>query len=118
MTLYMQSGGINMSGGAMVNLTASAGGPYSGILIFQDRNNTSAANLTGGATQIMNGVLYFPNAAMRYTGGSSTTATSSQKSNDNPQQLHQRGRIDAVHWHPEWRVPDRIGRLRHRSSAE
>ncbi len=75
-TLYLQSGSISMAGGATINLGASTSGPYQGILIYQDRQNSSGANLSGGASQIMNGVLYFPNASLSYSGGSGTNATS------------------------------------------
>jgi hypothetical protein len=64
-----------MAGGATVNLSASTSGPYQGVLIYQDRQDTSSANLSGGASQIMNGVLYFPSAPLSYSGGSSTSAT-------------------------------------------
>jgi len=64
-----------MSGGATVALTAPSSGDYQGILFFQDRADTTAATLVGGTDQAMNGALYFPAAALSYTGGSSTVAT-------------------------------------------
>jgi hypothetical protein len=74
-TIYIQTGGISMAGGASVNLTAPSSGTYQGILFFQDRSDTTASTLVGGTGQLMNGVLYFPKANLTYTGGSSTNAT-------------------------------------------
>jgi Flp pilus assembly protein TadG len=74
-TIYIETGGVNMAGGATVDLTAPSSGYYQGILMFQARTNTTMSNLVGGTGQLMNGVLYFPAAQLRYTGGSSTAAT-------------------------------------------
>lgn len=74
-TIYIQSGGVNMSGGATVGLTAPSSGQWQGILFYQDRHDTTASTLVGGTNQLMNGVLYFPAAHLNYTGGSGTSAT-------------------------------------------
>ena len=74
-TIYLQSGGVTMSGGATVGLNAPSSGAWQGILFFQDRADTTASTLVGGTGQTMNGALYFPAAHLTYTGGSSTTAT-------------------------------------------
>jgi hypothetical protein len=74
-TIYIQSGGVSMAGGATVSMTAPSSGTWQGILFFQDRADTTASNLVGGTAQAMNGVLYFPKAALTFTGGSSTVAT-------------------------------------------
>jgi hypothetical protein len=74
-TLYIETGGVTMDGGATVDLTAPSSGYYQGILLFQARNNTTQSTMVGGTGQLMNGVLYLPAARLRYTGGSSTTAT-------------------------------------------
>lgn len=73
-TIYIQSGGVSMSGGASVSLTAPTSGSWQGILFYQDRADTSDSNLVGGTGQLMNGVLYFPSAHLTYTGGSSVSA--------------------------------------------
>jgi hypothetical protein len=75
-TIYLQTGGVNMAGGATVNLSAPTSGTWQGILFYQDRANTTDSTLVGGTTQLMNGVLYFPSAHLNYTGGSSVTGTS------------------------------------------
>jgi hypothetical protein len=74
-TIYIQTGAVSMSGGATVSLRAPDSGPWQGILFYQDRADTTASSLVGGATQLMNGVLYFPGAHLDYTGGSGVTAT-------------------------------------------
>ncbi len=74
-TIYINSGGVNMTGGASVSLTAPSSGDWQGILFFQNRNDTTASSLVGGDTQTMNGALYFPAAHLDYTGGSSVNAT-------------------------------------------
>jgi hypothetical protein len=74
-TIYIEAGGVVMTGGATVNLTAPSSGTYQGILFYQDRSDTTPSTLVGGTGQLMNGVLYFPAANLTYTGGSSTNAT-------------------------------------------
>lgn len=64
-----------MAGGATVSLTAPTSGQWQGILFYQDRSDSTASTLVGGTSQSMNGVLYFPDAGLTYTGGSSTVAT-------------------------------------------
>ncbi len=74
-TIYLQTGAVNMAGGATANLTAPTSGTWQGILFYQDRGNTSESTLVGGTSQLMNGVLYFPTAHLNYTGGSAVNAT-------------------------------------------
>jgi Flp pilus assembly protein TadG len=85
---------INISGGSIANLSAPTsqltgvtGGPWEGILFFQDRgicagtsfcdaagstsgNQNTVSGASGAAFQ---GVLYFPNTPVVYSGGSSGT---------------------------------------------
>jgi len=74
-TIYIQSGGVTMAGGASVSLSAPTTGTWQGILFYQDRANTTDSSLVGGTGQQMNGVLYFPDAHLTYTGGSNVVAT-------------------------------------------
>ena len=64
-----------MAGGATANLTAPTTGDWQGILFFQARGDTTASTLVGGTGQALNGALYFPSAALTFTGGSSLTST-------------------------------------------
>ena len=72
--IYLQSGGVSMAGGAVVNLTAPSTGTWQGVLFYQDRADTASSTLVGGTAQLMNGVLYFPSANRTSTGGSGTAA--------------------------------------------
>jgi len=74
-TIYIQSGGVTMTGGATVSLTAPTTGSWQGILFYQDRADTTDSNLVGGSGQLMNGVLYFPDNHLTYTGGTAVNAT-------------------------------------------
>ncbi len=64
---------ISVSGGATVSLDAPLGGPLPGILFYQDRNAPSNVThrFTGGANMDLEGILYFPNQAVKFAGGTS-----------------------------------------------
>jgi hypothetical protein len=71
--LYIASGSVNMAGGANVNVIAPTSGPYKGFAIFQPSSNTSAMSLTGGSTQVFQGAVYAPGAALSFKGGVSVS---------------------------------------------
>lgn len=72
-------GQVNINGGAQLNLSAPTGGPYNGILMYQDRRASPTAAgkniINGGADSVLSGAFYFPrqqldikgNATMRFT---------------------------------------------------
>ncbi len=66
-------GSVNMSNGVSVTLSAETSGSYLGVLFYQDRSITSAANATfaGGATEALTGSLYFPTTAVSFSNGTS-----------------------------------------------
>jgi len=75
-------GAPSISGTPTVNMVAPTSGTTSGIAIFQQRttctgngngNGSCPAALQGGSTQNINGAIYFPNNAISYAGGSSTS---------------------------------------------
>jgi len=76
-TFYNTAGGgyafkpFNFHNGANVNLSAPVSGPFTGILLFQDRAIVSALvnNFIGGTTIFLNGSLYLPTTAVLYSGG-------------------------------------------------
>ncbi len=70
---------ITISGGAKVILSAPSDGPLPGILFYQDRNTTAniTHNLTGGADMQLNGIIYFPNTDLNFTGGATLTQSAS-----------------------------------------
>jgi Flp pilus assembly protein TadG len=69
-TLYASGGGISISGSGIWNLSATESGPYQGILIYQDRGNTTGSTVVGTTGSSIGGVLYFPAASLTFTGTS------------------------------------------------
>jgi Flp pilus assembly protein TadG len=65
-------GGVQMNGGANIDLVAPTSGTYEGILIYQDRraavNNTQTVN--GNSSSKFEGALYFPRAELTFNGTS------------------------------------------------
>lgn len=77
-TFYFPAGGsLNLSNGATFNLTAPTSGTYDGILFYQNRSNSTAVSIQGGTTSILVGILYFPDANVTLSGGSSTSTYAS-----------------------------------------
>jgi Flp pilus assembly protein TadG len=73
-TFYLVgSGSVNLANGTTFNFTAPTSGTYDGILFYQDRADTQTATIEGGATSTMQGILYFPKAALTLGNGSATT---------------------------------------------
>jgi Flp pilus assembly protein TadG len=74
-----QSKTINIAAGAIVNLVAGDHGGLNGILFYHDRNspNGLSHNIAGGGSMVLDGILYFPNNELKFSGGSSLNATSS-----------------------------------------
>lgn len=72
-TFYLPQGGsVSISGGGVLNLAAPTSGTYNGILFYEDRNDTQAGLITGGSNSTLEGILYFPHAALALNGGSSS----------------------------------------------
>lgn len=65
---------IQLTGGVQLNLSAPTSGTYEGILFFQDRaySGSSQGNVISGTSgSSIDGVLYFPNGSVTFTGNSS-----------------------------------------------
>ena len=71
------SDGVSIAGGANVNLTAGNNDPIAGILFYADRNSPTniPVSFSGGANMHLDGILYFPNQNVSFSGGSSLAAT-------------------------------------------
>jgi Putative Flp pilus-assembly TadE/G-like len=69
-TFYFTNGAtVNMSMGTpTIQLTAPSSGQYAGILFYQDPNDNSGPQLSGGNASQYNGVLYFPKALVTFLG--------------------------------------------------
>jgi CSLREA domain-containing protein len=62
-------GGITLSGSGTFNLSAPATGTYTGVLIFQSRENTRALSISGSIMTGVSGTIYAPNALLSLSGG-------------------------------------------------
>ena len=68
-------GDIDFSGNSTANLSAPTSGAYAGVLFFQDPTNSSDAEgvkfkFAGTVTATFDGVIYFPNQLVQYSGSS------------------------------------------------
>ena len=67
-----------MPTGGMMDLTAKTSGEYAGMLMYADRATTPSTlgvKITGHPDSKLEGVLYFPNQAVEFTGGSNSDST-------------------------------------------
>ena len=83
-TIYLSADGtvadnIAITSGAMVELSAPDSGTYAGILFYQDRlaEDNIQHNFTGGAFMDLEGILYFPNQDVKFSGGSVADSSNS-----------------------------------------
>ena len=73
-------GNISLAGGGTVTFSAPTSGPQQGMLFLDDRsirptgNNTKDA-ISGGASSVFDGILYFPNSQLSYAGSSNTAGS-------------------------------------------
>jgi Flp pilus assembly protein TadG len=72
MMAFQDTCSVSITGNGNVNMSAPTSGMYQGVLMFESRSNATASALTGGAGQVLNGILYFPDALLHYAGGSSS----------------------------------------------
>jgi Flp pilus assembly protein TadG len=56
------------NGNTTLNLTAPTSGPYNGILIYQDPNDTNTGELNGTPISNFTGIVYMPNAELMLSG--------------------------------------------------
>lgn len=72
-------GGVDMNGGATVQLTAPSSGTYQGLIIYQDRRavDTASANfeskLNGNSNSFFQGAFYFPAQQVTFNGTAGMT---------------------------------------------
>jgi hypothetical protein len=67
--------GLNINGGANVNLTAPTTGTYAGMLFYQDRRAVSPTNgnnktniINGNSGSVFQGAIYFPKQPLQFNG--------------------------------------------------
>ncbi len=68
-------GSITLSGSGTIKLTGPTTGAYSGILIFQDVNNSKALTFSGNAMQGITGTIYAPGAQLAESGNAQVGST-------------------------------------------
>jgi hypothetical protein len=75
-TFYLmgKDAGVDINGGAKLELTPMTSGPYSGLLFVQDRNSNLGAisKLNGNAASLFQGVVYMPTQQIQINGTAST----------------------------------------------
>jgi hypothetical protein len=69
-------GAITLSGNGTIKLTPPSTGTYTGILIFQARDNAKALTLSGNAMQGVAGTIYAPAAQLSTSGNGQIGSTS------------------------------------------
>jgi hypothetical protein len=69
-----------INGGATIALTGPNTGPYSGIVMFGDRDMPvgTTFKFNGGAGQVLGGAVYVPKGAVEYAGGSNVNVNCTQ----------------------------------------
>ena len=77
-------GNVDLSGNSTLNLSAPTSGDYAGVLFFQDPSLASAESgikfkVAGTVTTNLDGVIYFPDHEVEYSGTSSVTETCGPK---------------------------------------
>jgi len=79
--IFVNGGTIGMPTGGLLDLSAKTSGPYAGLIMYSDgATSPSSLNvkITGHADSVLEGVMYFPNQPVEYTGGSSSGSTCTQ----------------------------------------
>ncbi len=61
-TLYFQSGSLSMSSNTVLNLSAPTSGTYAGIVIFQDRSDSTPLSLSSNSAMALTGAVYAPDS--------------------------------------------------------
>ena len=75
-TFYFTNGAtFNCTGNDTVQFTAPSSGPYSGILFYQDPNDTVGPSVGGNTGTFFNGILYFPKSQITFFGNNTSIAT-------------------------------------------
>jgi hypothetical protein len=60
---------LDMHGGAVVNLTAPSSGPYTGLIMYQDRRATMTnIHINGNSASRFQGAFYFPSQQVTFNG--------------------------------------------------
>lgn len=74
-TIVMTGGGeIKINGGAELNLSAPSSGYFSGVLFYQDRNDSGYQHvINGNSSSSFDGAMYFPSSEVKMLGSGAAT---------------------------------------------
>lgn len=72
-TLYFKTGGITGSGSGSFNLSAPTSGTWQGVVLYEDRANSSGITLSGSTGTQISGLVYMPKGNLTYSGYSGTS---------------------------------------------
>jgi hypothetical protein len=60
------------NGKTSLNLTATSGGPYNDILIYQDRTDANLGEFNGTPIVNLTGIIYMPDAPLEFSGNTTS----------------------------------------------
>ncbi len=69
-TLYFKSGSIVLSSNDALNLVAPTSGTYAGVVVFQDRADSTPLSLSSNVGMTLTGAVYAPDAALTISSNS------------------------------------------------
>jgi hypothetical protein len=72
---FYTQGSTTVAGSGSMDLTAPTSGANDGVLFFQSRTDADAMSLTGSGGDVMQGIVYAPDAALTLTGSGSFSAS-------------------------------------------
>ncbi len=72
-TLYFNTGGITGSGTGSFNLSAPTSGTWQGVVLYEDRSDSSGITLSGSTGTQVSGLVYMPKGNLTYSGYSGTS---------------------------------------------
>lgn len=67
-----QGGSFSLSGNGVYDMSAPSSGPYDGMAIFYDRNNTSTLSVAGTSSDAISGTIYGKSSALQFSGTAGT----------------------------------------------
>jgi Flp pilus assembly protein TadG len=76
--LYMENGSFDMNGSGSLNISPMTSGPYAGLTIYMDRDNTSMLRITGSGGSLFSGTIYAPSSNVILKGSGGTFVVDSQ----------------------------------------
>jgi hypothetical protein len=72
---FYTQGSTAVTGSGSMDLTAPTSGANNGILFFQSRTDSNTMSITGSGGDVMQGIVYAPDAQLNLTGSGSFTAS-------------------------------------------